>query len=121
MPIPPHNSDSSAPIDRARLLEVTEGDAAFEKQLFQVFLNDMRQRFARLALALNSDNHTEAILECHSVKGAAGNIGALPLRLAAERCESAVRSRNLDLGRSAFDEMQAELDRVVEIAEKLGA
>lgn len=105
-------TDVSTPLSPERLGEVTEGDRAFERQLLRVFLEDMTQRFNRLSEALAAQDFAAIVLECHSIKGAAGNVGAYPLRTAAEIGEVAARAGQVEGFKTAFLAIQGEFVRL---------
>ena len=102
------------PINFTRLAEITEGDADFERQLLSTFLRDVEERIELIAEAIAGHDFGVVILESHNLKGAAANMGALPLRACTERCEMAARlsgageCRAALLGmREAFANLQA--------------
>lgn len=105
-------TDISSPLSPERLAEVTEGDHAFECQLLRVFLEDMEQRFAHVTTAIIGNDYKTILLEFHSIKGAAGNVGAYPLRTAAELGEAAARAEHVENIASAFETMKAQFLRL---------
>ena len=105
-------TDTSTPLSPERLAEVTEGDRAFEHQLLRVFADDMAQRFQRVAEALAAKDFATIVLECHSIKGAASNVGAYPLRTAAEIGETAARTEDTASLSAAFSTMKVEFGRL---------
>jgi HPt (histidine-containing phosphotransfer) domain-containing protein len=119
--MPPVPQDqSSSPIDFERLNQVAEGDRTFESQVLNVFLVDIGQRIELLARAASAEHFSTLILESHNVKGASRNMGAHPLRLAAERCEAAAREGNAANAAAAIALMRGELERVrVTVQERL--
>ena len=97
----------SAPIDFSRVHEVAEGDASFERQVLTVFMADATARLAQIGDAVAQADFGVVVLECHNLKGAAGNVGALPLRAAAETCETAARNADAAAARDALVAMRA--------------
>lgn len=103
------------PMDFARLAEITEGDADFERQLLSTFLRDLEEKIEVLEEAIAGHDFGAVILEAHNLKGAATNMGALPLRVATEQCEMAARQSRISECRVALDAMRTHYDRLQEV------
>jgi len=96
------------PIDFTRLTEITEGDADFERELLSTFLRDVDERIELIADAIAGHDFGVVILEGHNLKGAATNMGALPLRSFTEQCEMAARQSRTSECRAALEGMRTE-------------
>lgn len=105
-------------IDFARLAEITEGDLDFERQLLSTFLRDVEERIEVLAEAIAGHDFGVVILEGHNLKGAATNMGALPLRAATEQCEMAARQSRAAECRTALEKMR---ERFEDLQSVIGA
>jgi HPt (histidine-containing phosphotransfer) domain-containing protein len=106
---PTQNTD---PIDFSRVREVAEGDHGFERQVLTVFLMDATTRLRQIASAIETGDFATAVLECHNLKGASGNVGALTLRALAETCEGSARQQDAKSCRAALQDAEPELARV---------
>ena len=68
-------------IDVEELMERVQDDKDLVLELFDIFLDDYGKRRAALGEAVQTDNYEEMGSVAHSLKGAAGNISAKPLRV----------------------------------------
>ena len=73
------------------------GDRALYLKLLQRFQYDYRSAMPRLREALEADHYGAARLMAHTLKGAAGMIGARQVHLMASDVESALRAQALQL------------------------
>jgi len=89
---------NQAPVlDRQHLLDVTEGDGAFEQELLSTFRSSARSILARLRTALSAGELSQVIREAHALKGACLNVGATALGDCASAIEKAARGGDLTL------------------------
>lgn len=110
---------NTAPVlDRNQLLEVTDGDAAFEQELLGAYRASATGTLGRLRTALVAGELTPVIREAHALKGASLNVGASALGECAGAIERAARAGDLTLARHEAREIDAheaalwaELDR----------
>ncbi len=88
--------DSSGPLlDRRVALRLLNGDERLYAALLQRFLRDLPARMQELRSALE-DGHAEAALRAaHTLKGVAGNVGALSIFAIAAELEQAMRGAAL--------------------------
>jgi len=77
-------------IDRARLASVGGGDAEFERELLDAFVEDARTHAAAIAAAVSRDDRDAARRAVHAVKGSARNVGAPRVAALAAALEQAV-------------------------------
>jgi CheY-like chemotaxis protein len=82
--------DAAAPVDRKHLAQYTAGDAALERELFELFRNSAETYLAQLAGAATDDAWHRA---AHTLKGAARGIGAFDVAAHAEAAEALVAAR----------------------------
>ena len=82
-------------IDRKALRELTGGDAEFERELAETFVNSGDQCLAEIMAALQISDFDTVRKRAHSLKGASANIHALDLSQAASSLENAVRDNSI--------------------------
>jgi len=113
------NAMNNAPVlDRAHLLQLTDGDAEFEQELLNTYHASASSILERLGAALQAGEVAEVVREAHALKGASLNVGAIALGQCAGAIEKAARADDLALARNEagqLDALQAalwaELDR----------
>ncbi len=94
------------PVDLVHLAKQCLGDEALELEVLRLFDTTIRDYYARLQLAANFD---DLALVLHSIKGAAGGIGAWAIADLAKAMEHEIRS-----GRPLTQERIDDLGLVVE-------
>jgi len=110
-------------LDTGRGLRMAMGRASLYLDLLSRFVKGQRGVPGKIALAIEAELWEEARRLAHTLKGVAGQIGAEPIRAAAQLLEHAcIEPRNMAVVRSAL----GELDRLLEplaaaIAEHLAA
>ncbi len=114
-------SSSTTPwLDRARLSEVTGGDAALARDLVELFAADLPAMAARLETALAAapaEGMGRLIAAAHEIRGAASNLGLSGLAQAAAALEAAAKDGALDrleALRQAFLAARGEFERLWE-------
>ncbi len=107
-------------LDRARLSEVTGGDAALARELVELFAADLPAMAARLEAAIAAaptEGMARLIVAAHEIKGAAGNLGLAGLAEAAAALESAGKAAAIDrlpASRQGFVAARNEFERLWE-------
>ena len=108
-----------AVLDRNHLLEVTDGDVAFEQELLSTFRTSARSTLDRLRAALSAGELAQVIREAHLLKGASLNVGATAIGECAGAIEKAARAGDLASARDEARQLDAqeaalwaELDRL---------
>jgi signal transduction histidine kinase/CheY-like chemotaxis protein/HPt (histidine-containing phosphotransfer) domain-containing protein len=91
-------------LDLDRGLQSLDGNSSLYRKLLAGFLRDYAGAAVKIKTSLAEDDHQEAHLITHTIKGLAGNIGASPLQKAASLLEQAVVSRD----NSSLDELLAD-------------
>ncbi len=81
-------------VDTVAGLKVVQGDTGMYRRLLARFVEAETDFTARFQAALEADDLPTANRHAHSLKGVAGNIGALALQAAAERLEQATSDAN---------------------------
>lgn len=118
----PASTDPSAPSDTATqpsaVLDVADGldrimgDRALYFKLLQRFQYDYRRAIPSLREALGADRYGAARVLAHTLKGAAGMIGAHTVHTTASELESAVRAQALQLD-DQLDHLELALTQVL--------
>lgn len=97
---------TARPVDLVHLAKQCLGDEALEMEVLRLFDTTIRDYYARLKLAANFD---DLALILHSIKGAAGGVGAWTVAELAKAMEHEIRS-----GRPLSQEKIDDLGLVVE-------
>jgi two-component system sensor histidine kinase/response regulator len=90
------------------------GKVELYRRLLQRFAASQADFPARLRAALAASAQEEAEREAHSLKGLAGNLGALDLATRAAALENAIKEERHDAIGSLLDELQASLQPLLE-------
>jgi signal transduction histidine kinase/FixJ family two-component response regulator/HPt (histidine-containing phosphotransfer) domain-containing protein len=88
-------------------------DEELIKEIVPIFLKDNKERLEMLTKAVKAGDAKAIKLYAHAVKGAGRNIGAKQLSDMAHRLECAGRQNDVDAAVSLFDELKAELEKVM--------
>lgn len=88
-------------------------------QVLKLFLEEAPRRIERLRSALTEGNAVEFQRLAHSLKGAAGNIGANAVHDAARRADAVGKSGRLDAAAPLVEEIERHLAEVVTEIERL--
>ena len=111
---------STAVLDRERALERLDGDEELYREIIQVFLEDVPQQVEKLKTALKDDEAQAAGRQAHSLKSAAGNIGAEVVRELAYKMEHAGKKGELESLNTLFAELERALEGLSKRIEELG-
>jgi PAS domain S-box-containing protein len=84
-----------APVDLARLHEITDGDVEFTQDLIATFVESGTEVLAELQLAIGLEDRQAIARVAHKLKGASANIHAIPLRQLCNELESNAASYSL--------------------------
>lgn len=100
---------NNAPVlDRNHLLEMTDGDGAFERELLNTYRASTKNTLDRLRTALSAGALAQVIRESHLLKGASLNIGAAAMGQCAGAIEKAARAGDLALARNEARQLDAQ-------------
>jgi len=100
------------PVDLRALREVAGEDETFQRELIELFLEDMEPRLERLAAQLAQGNSQRVREAAHSIQGASASTGANGMREIAHRLEEAGASADLHAAPDLVRELDAEFQRV---------
>jgi len=98
--------------DRNVLLERLMGDEELVAQLVEAAHDDLPCQVSKLKDSLAAADITTSERQAHTIKGAAANIGAEPLRNVAERTEKAARQGYLESCREALPVLEQEFEHL---------
>ena len=95
------------------------GNEALYSKLLLDFHRDYAASIDRIRAALGEDRLTDAERQVHTLKGVAGNIGAMELHRAAQELDSALRLGDLEKAGSLLPDVERELSVVIKGLEPL--
>jgi PAS domain S-box-containing protein len=110
--MPQANLQVDEPIDFAALQKLTDGDNEFLRELVELFLTDVPQRFANLKTAIANGAATEIKHEAHGLKGSCGNLAAKGLQKQMAELEKLAANHDLKNISPLLPAAEAELARV---------
>ena len=106
------------PVDLDHVRETTDGDIAFTRELFDIYLTDTRERLAELEELAHAHEQgrqyqlTAIALVAHSIKGSSGNVGAKQMRKLASGLEDAITNNRPEETAHYYKKLCDEFDRV---------
>jgi len=98
-------------VDWAEALARVEDDAELLGDLVTIFLDEAPKQIAELRQALATGDTATSERMAHSLKGAAANMSAMPLRDAAYACEVAAREKGTEETASLLGALEQELSK----------
>jgi CheY-like chemotaxis protein len=112
----------AAPVDWRKVDEATGGDSQFAMELVNTFVGSSNESLQQIEVALAAQNMPAAQRAAHSLKGAAGSLGASTSRLLAANLESAARDGKVSEAALIFEALRLEVARASEfMQDKLDA
>lgn len=99
-------------IDWALIAEVC-GDEDVIKDIVEIFLEDGPLCIESIAGAIKAKKPADVQLYAHKLKGAASHVGAARLSQTAYQLECAARKKDMATAASIFEDVQAELEKVM--------
>ncbi len=103
---------ADVPADWPALLSSVDHDAAFARELVQVFVASGDESLARIATALARSDYDAMHASAHALKGASANMRAMPASAAAAHLETACRQDRAQVPLLA-ERLRAELQRAM--------
>lgn len=94
------------PIDKEKALETVDGDEELFRELVNMLLEQAASRLPRLEHALAVGDVVAVEHLAHSLKGAAANLAAEPLRQAAWELEQLAREGDLANGKAKLEALK---------------
>jgi two-component system sensor histidine kinase/response regulator len=106
-------------IDSATGLRRVAGNEALYRKLLLDFHRDYASSIDRMRAAIREERLTDAERQAHTLKGVAGNIGAMELHRAAQELDSALRLGDPGKAGSLLPEVERQLSLVIQGLEPL--
>lgn len=106
--------DQLCPLDLEDGLARAGGEKDFYKELLDLFLEDVPQRVAELRSAIEAGDAARVASAAHSIKGAAANLSAMPVRETAYALETRGRGADLSGAPQLLAQLEAEIERLAE-------
>lgn len=110
---------TTVPIDLDELLDRLGGDREVVDELLAIFYDDTRPRLPELQADVPALGEWRRL--AHTLKGACGNIAAMPASDAAARLEAAAASGDVPAAHAARSVLLTELERLLTEVERLRA
>jgi len=107
-----HDMASNAPIDQNTIQDLRNEGENLLSDLVDMFIAEVPGQLATLEAALAKGDAGAIRLTAHTLKGTAGNFGALRMRALASAIEEKSRNGSLDGASATFVELRAECARV---------
>ena len=108
--------NAASVFNRAALLDRCMDDEQLARKVLEMTLENVPKQIRGLQASLEADDAPAARLEAHTIKGMAGNVGAMVLRALAGEMEAAAHAGNLDDVRIRMEDVKAQFERVMEAA-----
>jgi len=113
-PAAENNYNMEPTMDVDFLKEVTGNDKVFRKEVFTLFLDSVQSNIAKMEKSLADNDNDLWYMASHSLKGAAGSIGAFQMAKILEYAQSHSKE-NLKNKTKIFDDAKAEFAKVAKI------
>jgi len=104
-------ADVPPPIDYEWLAQCSGGERELEKEILDLFRQEAQKQLARIKVFVLEGNCAEVQKETHSLKGAAGNVGAVPVKEAAVLLEARAIEGDLEGMKDRFESLLSEYQR----------
>ena len=91
-----------------------EGDDGFLREIISIYLEDVPQRLADLRTARAADDRPLYVRSAHTVKGSSANVGAVEMRILAERLEHRAKAEPLPALDEQLTQLEAAFTRATE-------
>jgi two-component system, sensor histidine kinase and response regulator len=108
------HAGSKPPLDIAKIIALTEGDAQFALEVFETFLTSSQAQFEELQAAHRDSDRTGLARAAHKLKGACVNIYAARLAQLATTLESQAELLNAESIATMLHQIEQELAQVCE-------
>jgi HPt (histidine-containing phosphotransfer) domain-containing protein len=107
-------------IENLRALNPGDNDE-FLREIAGIFLEDTPQRIAELEQSSAAGDTAKFTRAAHSIKGSSSNLGAVALRVVAEKLEHHARTHGIEGSAATLTELRSEFERAkAELAKLLG-
>ena len=106
------------PIDYSSLLERTEGDVSFIKELIDTYIEEFKEKYPLLQNAIEEENFRLIQALGHSMKGSSSNLSFILLQEDFLDLEMAGKEKNIKKAKNAFSLLESEFKKLLEFLEK---
>lgn len=103
---------TNSAIDMEFLRSITGGDQEFEKELFDIFVDNAKKNLTNMEAALKDEDGNAWYMASHAFKGAAASIGAFELSKALEYAQKHPEDSNEEKNR-VLAKVRGEFDTVL--------
>ena len=111
----PATSGSDAPVfDRAALLRSVMNDAAFAREVLDIFLGDLPNQISILMGHVESKNTSLVMQQAHKIRGAAAAVGGFALSALAADLEQAGEAGDMPAVLTILPELDAQFEALKE-------
>jgi len=109
--------DNKNSIDIDFLRKIIGNDLVFEKELFEIFLDNSKYNISKLDNALKAEDNNAWYMASHALKGSSASIGAFPL---SRILEVAQKSADIEIEKKVeiFHQIKQEFSKVEEYISK---
>jgi HPt (histidine-containing phosphotransfer) domain-containing protein len=114
-PATPSRADEEPALDPARISEYRRYEdehAGFLAEVVRAFLDDLSVRLPKLEAAVGAGDAVVVREQTHTIRGAALQLGAVPLARAAEPLEEDARTGDLSRARAHLERIVGQADRL---------
>jgi HPt (histidine-containing phosphotransfer) domain-containing protein len=108
------SSDDVKPFDFETAVDEFGGNSEVVSSLIEKFIEEAELQIKNISQALESQDVETIRKEAHKIRGAAGNLVAMPLSLAAENLEELVKSGQIDDAAEKVEALEQEFSRLKE-------
>jgi PAS domain S-box-containing protein len=115
---PESKADLPAPLDVAKLREITDGDAEFTNELLDTFLASAAESLDEMNQMLVKDDRQQLARAAHKLKGAAANIHAVEVARVAAQVEHEAASGAQDLVAALTAELRTLVAQVADFVQR---
>lgn len=102
------------PVDWHRLLQASDGDASFAKELIDLFVECAPEAVGAMIAALQVNDFVALAEKAHELKGSSASLQAIAANLAAARLEAAARAGDVDQVPELANDLVNEINRAVD-------
>jgi PAS domain S-box-containing protein len=112
-------ADTTLPtFDKAGMMERLMNDQDLAKEVLAIFLEDIPQQIQALKDFLAANDKQGIVLQAHTIKGAAANVGGEALREAASRMEKKAKDGKISDVQTCMTNLEKEFEKYKEATDK---
>lgn len=106
--------DEKPIFDKADLMDRLDDDHLLAVELAELFITDVKEKFASLQTAIDKGIGSEIEKEAHSIKGAASNLSGQKVRYLAGVIETAGKNNDMNAAMVVMTELATAIDAFVD-------